>query len=98
MSENTDAAPKGGAALVNKFGDKITSPQPSKLQAPDPDRDHLLAGLRSARSKMAAYTAELDSVGTALSRNVVDVDEALCWLSNIGALVLFDLRDPQEAQ
>jgi hypothetical protein len=98
MIQNTNAAREGGAAQVSKFGKTITSPQPNEFQAPDPDRDHLLAGLRSARSKMAAYTAELDSVGIALSRGVVGVDDALCWLDNIGAMVLFDVREPQGAQ
>jgi hypothetical protein len=44
---------------------------------------------------MVAYTTELDNVGIALSRGIVGVDDALRWLDNIGAMVLFDVQTPE---
>lgn len=88
-------ARKFGVFTRGRCNDQISKPPHDDFQE-SADKDHLLAGLRSARSKMVAYTTELDSIGVALSRGVVDVDDALRWLDNIGAMVLFDLREPEE--
>jgi hypothetical protein len=81
------AVPTGGATALSK-------PTTQGFQELA-DKEHLLAGLRSAHTKMVAYTAELDNVGIALSRGIVGVDDALRWLDNIGAMVLFDVQTPE---
>jgi hypothetical protein len=57
------------------------------------DRDHLLAALRSARAKFAAYLSDLDSIGIALKTGVAGVDETLAQLEAIGAMCLFQVQE-----
>jgi hypothetical protein len=98
--KGADPATAGTVNEVRKIAAKDSEQlfKPNSDVDQDPDREHLLAALRSARNKVQLSLSELDEVGVALRQGFVGVDDALGWLERIGAMALFDVRMPPRVQ
>lgn len=53
---------------------------------PDNHTEYLLAAMRRASASLKSSALEIDEIGVALSRGMIDAGMATTWLQNIGAL------------
>ena len=57
----------------------------------------LLLHLRVARTRAKLVICEIDTIGLALKSNVIDLDDAIAWLDDVGALRFLLPPDSQDA-
>ena len=50
------------------------------------DREYLIRHLRAARARAQLAVCEIDRIGVALARQMIDSDEVLAWLNEVDAL------------
>ena len=62
-----------------------------------PDKEFLLASLRTATLRARLAANELDTIGLALKQNLVSFDDAVAWLDEINLLDHVDLRPKHAA-
>lgn len=53
---------------------------------PDNQTEYLLAAMRRASASLKSSALEIEEIGVALSRGMIDANMATVWLQNIGAL------------
>lgn len=53
---------------------------------PDNQTEYLLAAMRRASASLKASALEIEEIGVALSRGMIDAGVAVMWLADIGAL------------
>lgn len=53
---------------------------------PDNHTEYLLAAMRRASASLKASALEIEEIGVALSRGMIDANMATVWLQDIGAL------------
>ncbi len=53
---------------------------------PDNHTEYLLAAMRRASASLKASALEIEEIGVALSRGMIDAQMAVVWLQDIGAL------------
>jgi hypothetical protein len=51
-----------------------------------PEREYVLAAMRVGRARVTLLVNEIDAVGVALRSNLITIEDAICWLDEIGAL------------
>ncbi len=53
---------------------------------PDNHTEYLLAAMRRASASLKTSALEIEEIGVALSRGMIDAQMAVVWLQDIGAL------------
>lgn len=53
---------------------------------PSDQTEYLLAAMRRASASLKSSALEIEEIGVALSRGMIDAGMAVVWLQNIGAL------------